>query len=386
MPVFINKPGRKTPGRLRLMMISRQLCCSFVSALLAAVTLTSCQAVDPEAVSDSGRLAVGVGTPVTAAGETVAVATQRADAADDPEIWADPADPRRVVIFGTDKQAGLYWYGADGRVLGFIPDGRLNNVDLRPDFPTPSGPRVLVAASDRGRLGAALYLLDPATLAVTPWGLAKLDLAEPYGLCVGRRGDAFVVVVNGTDGQVRQLRVEAGPDGELRSTEERRFALASQTEGCVVDDARRVLYIGEEAKGVWRYPLDPATSAAGTLIAAAPSDQLKPDVEGVTLLRDAAAAWLIVSSQGDSAFAVYRVDGPEPVYRGRFSVMGAGGVDPVTGTDGVAALGGPVADYPEGLVVMQDDVDSEGESASTTRARQNFKLVDWRVVKAALGL
>ena len=35
---------------------------------------------------------------------------------------------------------------------------------------------------------------------------------------------------------------------------------------------------------------------------------------------------------------------------------------------------------------MQDDIDSEGEATSTTRARQNFKLVDWREVKRALGL
>jgi len=67
-------------------------------------------------------------------------------------------------------------------------------------------------------------------------------------------------------------------------------------------------------------------------------------------------------------------------------VMAAKGVDGVTGTDGVAAMGGVVGAYPEGLVVMQDDVDVEGETPSTDRERQNFKLVDWRAVKAALKL
>jgi len=329
---------------------------------------------------------VGVGAPVPAAGETVAVGTERADAADDPEIWVDPKDPSRGVILGTDKQAGLYVYAFDGQVRAFIPDGRLNNVDLRAGFPTPSGERVLVAASDRGRMGAALYLLDPADLSVRPWGVVPLDLTEPYGLCLGRRGDAFVVIVNGTDGQVRQVRVEAGADGAFRATEERRFGLASQTEGCVVDDVAGRLYIGEEAKGIWRYPLDPAQPATGVLIAAAPSGMLAPDVEGLTLLRDGVATWLIASSQGDSSFPVWRVDGDATAYRGRFSAVAANGVDAVTGTDGVAALGGPVGPYPEGLVVMQDDVDTQGESASTARARQNFKLVDWREVKRALGL
>lgn len=356
-----------------------------MAGVALAGTLGACALFDPEARSDSGRMTVGAGTPVPVAGETVSVGTTRADAADDPEIWADPTDPSRAVIFGTDKQAGLYVYGLDGAVRQFLPDGRLNNVDLRAGFPTPKGERVLVAASDRDRLGAALYLLDPATLQTERFGFAKTDLVEPYGICAGRRGDAFLVIVNGTDGQVRQLRVSAGADGTPVVAEERRFSVPSQPEGCVVDDATGRLYLGEEAKGIWRFDTG-ATAAPGTLIATAPSEALKPDVEGLTLLREGAKTWLIASSQGDSAFAVWRVDGAEPSYAGRFSAVAANGVDGVTGTDGVAAMGGAIGAFPEGLVVVQDDVDTEGEAASTRRQRQNFKLVDWREVKRALGL
>src|SRR5262249_52778925 len=151
-------------------------------------------------------------------------------------------------------------------------------------------------------------------------------------------------------------------------------------EGCVADDARGRLYLGEEGRGVWQFDLG-ATPAPGKLIAEAPSDMLKPDVEGLAFLDDGAAAWLIVSSQGDSAFAVWGVDGAGPQYKGRFSVIEANGIDAVTGTDGVAAQGGRVGAFPEGLVVMQDDVDN-----GVTRQSQNFKLVDWREVKKALGL
>lgn len=358
------------------------------TAAVAALCFTcvACASLDPEATSDSTRMLVGAGTPVPAAGETQAVATQRGDAADDPEIWVDPRDASRVVIFGTDKQAGLYTYDLTGKSMGFIPDGKLNNVDLRGGFATPAGERVLVGASDRGRMGVALYLMDPDTLKLAPWGVAKLDLAEPYGFCMGRRGDAFIAITNGTDGQVRQLRISVGADGAMAATEERRFAVGSQTEGCVVDDAKGVLYIGEEGVGVWRYDLDPASTAARVQVAAAPSEMLKPDVEGMSLLREGAKTWLIVSSQGDSAFGVWRVDGAAPVYRGRFSVVSAAGVDGVTGTDGVAAHGGPVGAYTDGLVVMQDDVDDAGEAVTTNRVRQNFKLVDWRAVKVALTL
>jgi hypothetical protein len=104
-------------------------------------------------------------------------------------------------------------------------------------------------------------------------------------------------------------------------------------------------------------------------------------VEGLALIDDGAATYLIASSQGDSAFAVWRVDGAIPAYKGRFSVVANGGIDAVTGTDGVAALGGQVGAFPQGLVVMQDDVDD-----GATGARQNFKLVHWREVKKALGL
>jgi len=357
---------------------------SLLAAVSVSLALGAC-AYDPEAQSDSAGQLIGAGTPVPAAGETVAVGTANADAADDPEIWADPTDPSRVVIFGTDKKAGLYVYNLDGSVRQFMPDGDLNNVDLRPNFPTPNGPRVLVAASDRLRIGAALYLFDPATLDLTRWGVAPVALTEPYGLCMGRLGETFLVIVNGTDGQVRQLAVSAGPDGGIRSAEQRRFGLAAQTEGCVVDDIKGVLYIGEEGRGIWRFPLDPAKGAQGTLIAQAPSGMLKPDVEGLTLMREGAQTWLIASSQGDSAFAVWRVDTETPVYSGRFSVMAGAGADPVTGTDGVAALGGPVGPYSQGLVVVQDDADTAGQAPGQA-PRQNFKLVDWRDVRRALTL
>lgn len=368
-------------------MFSFKLSYSFIAALCACYVLASCdQSNKSEAQSDAKLMTVGAGTPVPASGETEAVATQQADAADDPEIWVDPKDSSRAVIFGTDKKAGLYYYDLTGKILGFMPDGLLNNVDLRDGFAAPEGERVLIAASDRRRMGIALYLMDAETLTVKPWTLVGSDIIEPYGLCMGRRGEDFLIVLNGTDGQVRQVNIKVDADGLVTADEERRFALSSQTEGCVIDDAKGQLYIGEEAKGIWRYSLDPSTPATGTLIATAPSDMLKPDVEGLTILREGTATWLIASSQGDSAFAVWQIDGDAPVYRGRFSVVAAKGIDAVTGTDGVAALGGVIGNYPEGLVVMQDDVDTEGEQASTTRDRQNFKLVDWRDIKAALKL
>ena len=356
-------------------------------ASAAGLVLAGCATARVEDVSDSGGRTVGAGIPVLAAAETPPVGTAARDAADDPAIWVDPQDRTRGVILGTDKQAGLYVYDLAGRQLQYLPGGKPNNVDVREGFSTAKGERVLVATSDRGRpgAGAALFLLDPATLKVAFWTAVPVDLTEPYGLCLARRGDAFLMIVNGTDGQVRQMRVAAGSDGKPLLTEERRFAVPTQPEGCVADDARGRLYLGEEGAGIWRFDLGTGP-AAGTLIAQAPSDMLAPDVEGLALLDDGPAAWLIASSQGDSSFAVWRVDSDQPLFRGRFSLVAGAGIDPVTGTDGVAALGGPVGGFPEGLVVVQDDVDLPGEATGGARARQNFKLVGWREVKKALGL
>jgi len=127
----------------------------------------SCAVLDPENLSDSPKLAMGVGTPVAAAGETPNVGTANRDAADDPEIWADPSDPSRGAIFGTDKQSGLYVYDLTGAQTQFLGGGRLNNVDLRDGFTVGGKAQVLVGASNRDRKGISFFLLDPAILKAT---------------------------------------------------------------------------------------------------------------------------------------------------------------------------------------------------------------------------
>jgi 3-phytase len=358
---------------------------SFASIAATFLLAASCAAVDPESVSDSAGMTIGVGTPVPAAGETAAVGTRKRDAADDPEIWADPRDPSRGVIFGTDKQAGLYVYDLAGKDLQFLPEGPLNNVDLRDGFEVGGRKQVLVGASDRGRSAIGFFLLDPDTLKTTPWGRVPVKVSEPYGFCMGRRGTETIAVMVGKDGDIAQFTV-TDQGGKPAATLTRSFAVGSQSEGCVVDDVAGALYIAEEAKGIWRYDLDPASGAARTHFAPAPSPELAPDVEGLTLLRDGGKTYLLASSQGDSAFAVWRVDSEPSTYVGRFSVMPGAGADAVTGTDGLAALGGPVGAFPEGLIVVQDDSDTDGETTTGARARQNFKLVDWRAVKAALTI
>ncbi|MDC7683841.1 phytase [Asticcacaulis sp. BYS171W] len=348
-------------------------------ALLCSA-LSGC--VHSELVSDSAKMTQGTGTPVLAAVETVAVGTANLDAADDPEIWADPSDPLRVVIYGTDKKAGLYSYTIDGKVNDFLAVGPMNNVDLRNDA---LGLPVVVAASDRVGNGVRFFKLDTKTLKTSDWGFAPLATSEAYGFCLGKTttGDLVTVMI-GKNGDVAQATAKV-IDGKPVLTETRRFNVGTQSEGCVVDDKTQKLYIAEENVGIWIYSLDPATGSARTALVSLPSEIVKADAEGLTLLRDGDKTFLIASSQGDSAFAVWRIDGA-PVYQGRFSVFPGNGIDAVTGTDGVAALGGPVGPYGKGVVVMQDDMDTPGEAPSVVEGRQNFKIVDWKEIEAKLQI
>ncbi|HVI99047.1 MAG TPA: phytase [Sphingomonas sp.] len=339
--------------------------------MTAAASLAGCAATGGSPAVSSAPTA-----EVPAAGETAAVATANADAADDPAIWARadgtpfPFSGKEVpgIILGTDKKAGLYVFGLDGNTLQFLPDGLLNNVDLRSE-----GDGFVAGASDRGRMGVALYRFSGSG-ALAPAGFITSDVGEPYGFCMGRHDGALIAVLVAKDGEVRVYRLSAA-GGEWTGTEERRFSVGSQSEGCVVDDETGTLYIGEETVGVWRYPLD-AASGTRTEIAAVGDGRLVADVEGVTLIRDGADKFLIVSSQGDSAFAAWTLDGDAATYAGRVRITAAKGVDGVSGTDGVDAWSGAIGPYAKGLVVVQDD-DNDG-------AAQNFKLVDWSAMRAAL--
>lgn len=358
---------------------------SLTAAAIAATVLSACaHEVDYQG---EGEGFVGPGALVQATLETPSVGTAGEDAADDPAIWAS-ATPVRIggvattgFVAGTDKKAGLYVYGLDGAVLQFLPEGLLNNIDLTEGLSVGGRAQVVLGASDRtpGKTGVALYLFDPASDAgVRHWGAITTDVVEPYGFCFARRGAEVHAILIGHEGEFRQFILTVSDAGVPVARELRRFDIGTISEGCAADAATDALYIAEENVGVWRYGLDPASGAARTLVQPIARDVLVADAEGLTVMEDGAARYLIGSSQGDSAFPVWRIDGPAPAYVGRFVVQD-GAVDGVTGTDGLDALGGPVGDaFPEGLVVVQDDINDAGT--------QNFKYIDWRDIRSALGL
>lgn len=175
---------------------------------------------------------------VQARGETTPVGTANADAADDPAIWRNAADPSASLIVGTDKKAGVYVYGLDGKVRDFADAGAVNNVDLRDDVSINGKPGILVAASDRNDLAQAklaLFRLDPATGKLQPLGKVDAGAGEAYGVCLYRAADALYAFMVAKDGTINQVAIDASgaaPTGRIVRT----LKLGTQSEGCAADE------------------------------------------------------------------------------------------------------------------------------------------------------
>lgn len=298
------------------------------------------------------------------------------DAADDPAIWVHAHRPARSRVLGTDKKRGLAVYDLQGQQRQFLAVGRVNNVDLRQGL-RYGGRRVdLAAATQRDEGSVVLFGIAPdghvTELARLPTGLSDI-----YGICVGRNQEGGLdIFPNDKDGRVLQLRLRQS-GGRWQAEHLREIRLASQVEGCVVDDAGQALFVGEEKRGVWR--LDLAQAPAEPALVIPVGGALVADVEGLSI--HTRSRLLVVSSQGSDSFAVYDTRAPYAL-RGSFAVglNARRSIDAVSETDGLdvssADLGG---DYADGLLVVQDG------HKRLPQGRQNFKLVPWRDVAKVLN-
>lgn len=309
------------------------------------------------------------------------------DAADDIAIWAHPKDPNLGLVIGTNKKRGLDVYDLTGKRIQVLEDGRVNNVDLREGFRLDGRDVALVAVSNRTYKSLGIYRVDAQArrLVNVAEGVIEVGLGDPYGLCMYRSaksGETYVFV-NDSDGRFKQFKLLASAN-KVRAELVREFALESQTEGCVADDANGALYLGEEDVGLWRYSAEPDGGTARTSIdTTAQGGHLTADVEGMGLYLQAdGKGWLVVSSQGSNDYAVYRREGANE-YVGRFSVVAndAAGIDGISETDGLdvssANLGGT---YAQGIFIAQD-----GRNI-TPAERQNFKFVAWEKIARAMKL
>lgn len=346
-----------------------------------AMNLPAGAAVDPRVAPQSSMAIVH---PTV---ETTPVETD-GDSADDPAIWIDRTDPARSIVIGTQKQSGLYVYDLQGRVLQFLPDGRMNNVDLRDGFTLSGNSVALVTASNRSNDGISIYRVDPRTrrLIDVANGLQPTGFVDPYGLCMyrsARSGKTYVFVTD-SEGPVRQWELSDAGNGRVNATPVRDIPFATQTEGCVADDEVGVLYVAEEDVGLWRISAEPDGGATPTSVTTVEANEaLRDDLEGIGLYDlGGGRGYLVLSSQGNNTYAVFRREGANE-YVGSFAVLAdpAHGIDGSSETDGLdvvsANLGG---EFSHGLFIAQD-----GRNIAP-QEHQNFKLVPWAAIADALNL
>ncbi|NBC21541.1 MAG: phytase [Alphaproteobacteria bacterium] len=306
----------------------------------------------------------------------------RGDAADDPAIWVHPGDSARSRILGTNKDQGLYVYDLEGEILQELLIGQINNVDLRRSAGLETEGFDLAVASNDSVNAVSLFSIRRTDGEVAHIGDIETGKVEPYGICMGTPGGDTLVGITYKDGTVQIMRL-AMREGAISAGLFRIEAVASQPEGCVFDEAHDALYVGEEARGIWRLDLADESSGFRAVDMVSSRRGLSVDVEGLTIWRGAEGeGWLVASSQGRSQFVVYD-RAPPNAWRGVFRVVEAPGkpdLDAVSHTDGLDATSAALPGYDRGLLVVQDDGNPRPE------VDQNFKLLDWADVEAALSL
>ncbi|MFL6063450.1 MAG: phytase [Friedmanniella sp.] len=307
------------------------------------------------------------------------------DLSDDSAIWVDPVTPANSVVIADDKASsggGIGVFGMDGKLLQFRPDGRIGNVDVRDGFPATDGSIVLVGANNRSTDTLALWSLDTATRTLSPVTLGRIATAPSnYGFCMYHStasGRFYGFVTPHDKGMIQQFELIPGERGTVDAKLVRSLPISSITESCVADDDEGVLYVGQEDVGIWKFGAEPDSKARPISVDTVGNGHLVADIEGMSIVEDPdGSGYLFVSSQGDSTIAIYQRGGTNEFVK-KVKVVGKGGVDAVSSSDGLdvtSANAGP--GFEQGVLVVHDGSNAGG-------ATSNLKYVPLnRVVEPA---
>ncbi len=306
------------------------------------------------------------------------------DAADDPAIWINPRDPADSLVLGADKGAGLGVYDLTGKLIQFLPDGRINNIDLRAGFENNPVLAHIAVGSDRTKTALAIYAIDEVSRHVSRVDARTIpaEFHDLYGLCMyrsARTGELYAFATS-SNGLMHQWRLFAVAGNKVDAELVRQINIGSVAEGCVTDDDHGYLYVSEETVAVWRYGAEPGDDDSRTAVARIESGGvLAVDLEGLAIYKTMdGGGYLVVSSEGSDSYAVYDRKPPHS-YRGMFRIRAnaQAGLDGTSQTDGIELTHMALPGFPQGLMVAQD-----GRYDET----QNFKFVSWADIAEQLKL
>lgn len=329
-----------------------------LSAVSITIALMGCGQVDRNHLEYADQADV---TAMYASVETTPVATND-DAADDPAIWLHPTDLSKTLIVGTDKKAGLGVYNLQGELVQFVDYGEPNNVDIRQGVMMKGESMDVVAFSDRATNTVGWASIDEQGVTILE---SFASNEEPYGFCLGYQDQNLYAFVTYKTGLIEQYQLDT--DAQMSMPLRASYQLPSQLEGCVFDDLTGDLYVGEEAKGIWKFSAVASGFAEPLLIDEVGSASgIVADIEGMDIYRGETSL-LVVSSQENDSYALYDLAPPHRFVK-RFRVLSSETVDGAQETDGLAVTGTPLPGFPDGLLVVQDGYNDDG--------LQNFKLVN----------
>ncbi|WP_288984532.1 phytase [uncultured Pseudoalteromonas sp.] len=302
------------------------------------------------------------------------------DAADDPAIWINEQDAKNSLILGTDKRRGLMVYDLAGNKVQSLNIGRLNNVDVRQHQGINNETHTWITASNRTLNSISVFTVDSDNQVNHVTEIAT-NLPEIYGMCMYSSESGYYVFVNDKSGLFQQYKL-TGEQSNLSGELVREFTLPSQPESCSADDNLGQLFAGEEDAGIWYIGAEPTAGNKAVKLQSV-NEQLVADVEGMEIYHANDARYLVVSSQGDNSYVLYKIsDDKEPSlsFAGKFNVIANldKGIDGVGETDGLTVTATALPGYPEGMLIVQD-----GYNRMPLQP-QNFKIIDWREVKKAI--
>ncbi|MBN2173652.1 MAG: phytase [Bacteroidales bacterium] len=298
------------------------------------------------------------------------------DAADDPAIWYNAADPANSKIIGTNKKLGLVVYDLNGEEQFFYPVGKVNNVDIRYGFLIGTESIDIVGCTNRSYNSISLFKINRETGELKEISLKNIisKTDEIYGFCFYHSKNTGILYANlvSKDGSFEQWELKADNE-EISGNIVRKFTLGNTCEGMVADDESGILFIAEEDRGIWKFSAEP-DQEEGKLITDLSNIYLKDDIEGLTIYyADNGAGYLLASSQGNNSYAVFE-RANENKYLGSFMIVNSETIDGVSETDGIDVINlGLGEKFPHGIFIAQDGYNMETGNLTN----QNFKIVGW---------
>ncbi len=298
------------------------------------------------------------------------------DAADDPAIWFNQANPTQSLIFGTDKRKGIHVYDIYGKELSFSELGATNNIDLRV---IDKNVHMVISNRSSGTLGYWIfpesglfdYFLENPINAFTEDIIhyhleANMDV---YGVCMGFVNGRLSAALTEEEGPTVQMwdltskKVVGKID--VISDEVDAPKTGNEAEGCVFDDENNYLLISREGSRGYLKAYESDTLEMIEVVDSRDGN-IVGDPEGVTIYKTSdTEGYVILSSQGGNEFNLY--DRKSLNFLSKFKIH------EVEDTDGLDVTDNSVeGEFSKGFLVVQD--------GRNLPRNQNFKIVSMEEV------